>query len=104
MASSNGAAAAADAQDGLFDQEIDDPSLIEALEEREKLRAAKAKATAKYTEKHDAVKARLGELNIEPGDVVRVGRFRVKKTETESRAVAFETSASTRMTITLLDG
>lgn len=95
---------AVDPQQGMFDRELQDGDLIAALEEREKRRKSKKAVTAKYDEQHDKVKALLDGFNLDEGEVVRAGRFRIKITRRESQAVSFETSASRRMSISLLDG
>jgi hypothetical protein len=92
-----------DAQDGLFDQVVEDTDLEAALEERERKRVVKADATAAYKEVHESAKGKIDALDIEAGSVVRCGRFRIKVSETPSRSVSFETSASKRTTISLLD-
>lgn len=90
-------------QDGLFDQVIEDEALEAALDEREKRKQRKKKATAEFKEKHDVVKAKLDFHDLPDGSIVRCGRHRVKITRTAPRSVAFETGGSRRVTISLLD-
>lgn len=89
---------AVDPQDGLFDKEIEDGDLIAALERREEARAAKLSATKAFKVEDDNAKAELVNHDIQVGDVVRAGRFRIKKTAVAPRSVAFDTSGSERLT------
>jgi hypothetical protein len=95
--------ATVDPQQGMFDREFEDGDLIAALEKREKLNKTKKAAAAKYREQHDVVKGMLDGFQLGDEEIVRVGRFRIKMSRTEGRSVAFETSPSRRMTISLLD-
>lgn len=94
---------AVDDQLGMFDRVIEDDAFERLLEERLAKQEARSVANIAYQEIHDRVKARLGEENLEVGDVLRCGRFKIKKTRTEPTAVAFETSGSERLFITPLD-
>lgn len=59
------------AQSAMWDREVDVPGLEEALD-----RAEKAKAPAKeYTKARRDLKALLGEVALQDGERVRVGRF-----------------------------
>lgn len=95
---------AGDAQDGLFDQVVEDEGLSDLLEERERRRVKAAKAKADLKEKADVVKARLDALELEPGTVVRCGRFRVKTTRVEGgKDVEFTTVSRIQRSIKLID-
>lgn len=94
--------ASVDPQDGLFDTVLEDADLEAALEERERKRQDKSIATGRYKEAHDAAKAKIGSLELEDESVVRCGRFRIKTAKTAGRSVSFETSPSSRLTISLL--
>lgn len=96
-------AIADDPRQGLFDREVEDGDLISALEEREKRNKSRKAVTAKYKEQHDKVKGMLDAYQLGDEEMVRVGRFRIKMSRSEGRSVAFETSPSRRMTISLLD-
>lgn len=88
-----------DDQIGMFDRVIEDTGLERLLEDREAKRLAKNQAGAEYQTAHDAARARLSEEAMEPGDVIRCGRFKIKMTHVEGTAVAFETSDSDRLFI-----
>ena len=92
-----------DDQLGMFDRVVEDAALEAALEDREAKRLVKAEAVSAFNSQHDRVKARLAEEALEPGQVVRCGRFRISATHVEAKAVAFETGASDRLYITPLD-
>jgi hypothetical protein len=91
-----------DPRQGLFDREIEDGDLISALEEREKRNKSRKAVTAKYKEQHEKVKAMLDAYALGDEEMVRVGRFRIRMSRSDGRSVAFETSPSRRMTISLL--
>jgi hypothetical protein len=95
--------ATVDPQEGMFDRVVEDGDLIAALEEREKRNRSRKAVTAKYKEQHDKVKALLDGFELGDEEIVRVGRFRIRMSRSEGRSVAFETSPSRRMTISLLD-
>jgi hypothetical protein len=92
-----------DAQDGLFDQEIDDTSLEALLDEREDLNEKRLEANRKFKEKHDLVKARLGEFNIAVGEVARVGKYRIEKRPSQGGHREFDVAPGERLTIKLFD-
>lgn len=96
------ASAAVDAQDGLFDQVVEDADLEAALEAREKQRQDRAVINARYKEAHDKVSGKLEALELDEESVIRCGRFRIKTSRVPSRSVAFETSPSKRTTISLI--
>lgn len=95
--------ARADAQQGMFDREIENTDLVAALEDREKVKASRAALNAKFKEADDKAKALISELDIQIDETVRVGRFRISKSEIAGRSVAFDTEASERLSISLLD-
>jgi len=92
-----------DDQLGMFDRVIEDAALEALLEDREVKRLTKSEANTAYASAHDRVKTRISEEALEPGDVIRCGRFRIKMTHVEGGAVAFETSGSDRLYIGTLD-
>ena len=91
--------AAVDPQDGLFDKVIEDGDLIAALERREEKRIERANANAAYKVEDDAAKDLLANHDIQVDDVIRVGRFRIKKTRIAPNDVSFTTSGSERLNI-----
>lgn len=95
--------AAVDAQDGLFDKEVDDGALEAALDTREKAKAKRAAAQKTFKEEDDKVKARLSEFELADGEVARVGKYRIEKKAIAGRAVSFETGPSTRLHISLFE-
>lgn len=94
-------APAVDPQDGLFDKEFDDTNLEQLLDKREAAKDKRAKATKAFKDEDDKVKARLSEFELADGEVARVGKYRIAKKATPGRAVSFETSPSSRLSISL---
>lgn len=92
-----------DAQDGLFDQIIENGELGQALESREKVKASRAALNAKFKEADDTAKGIIAALKLTTDQVIRVGRFRISLAAVEGRSVAFETEPTERLTISLLD-
>lgn len=93
-----------DIQDGLFDKVVEDELLGKALEKRQAAKDKKAKASADFKETDDVVKGKLDALDLEPGTVVRCGRFRISKSEPGAPVeVNFTRSPKPRLTISLLD-
>lgn len=93
--------AAEDPQAGLFDREIEDASLEELLDQREDKRAKKSSATTAFKEKDDLVKARLSEFELEGGEVIRCGKYRITKTVTAPGHREFDVGAGSRLNISL---
>jgi hypothetical protein len=90
---------AVDPQDGLFDKTFDDDTLEAALEERERLRQQKLEAQRAAKVADDAAKNELARFELAVGEVARVGRFRIKKTQPQGRDVSFTTNPSPRLNI-----
>lgn len=94
------ARARAAAQTAMDERVIEDAELEKALEDRQVAKGHKNEAAAKFETLTDVVKDGLGKHNIRAGSPVRVGRFRISKTTTKPREVAFETKGSSRLSIT----
>lgn len=90
-------------QTALDEREIENPKLRreleDALENREKAKAAKGEAAKVFKTKDSVVKDKLEELDLGDEDVVRIGRFRVTKAPVAAREVAFTTDPTSRLTI-----
>lgn len=94
----------ANPQISIAEQVVEDDELEAALEARERAKVAAGAAQKTYREHDETAKAMIRELELEPGALVRCGRFVVATTEVAARAVAFETSPTTRITIAAGDG
>ena len=93
-----------DAQEALFDQVIDDADFADALEDRERKKAAVSSAKGEYEDAAEVVKSKLAALNLGDDTVVRCGRFRIKISPPgESSHVEYDTTPRRNTTITLLD-
>lgn len=96
--------AAPQEQIGLEDKFIEDPELEEVLEERESLKAEKKKALKQFNDKHAAAKDRIEKLDLPAGGALRVGRFRLERTNVPGRSVTFDTAETTRINIGAIEG
>lgn len=94
---------AVDPQDGLFDKVIEDADLEAALEERERIRLQRLEVNHAFKTADEQAKNALVDHDISAGDVVRCGRFRIKKTAIQPRQVSFDTSGSERLNIGTID-
>lgn len=95
----HGAPVAADDQTALDETEWEDPELEKLLTDREVAKGKKREVVKKFKTLDDLAKDKLTELDLEDGTVLRVGRYRVRKTAVPSRAVSFETEPTSRLTI-----
>lgn len=86
-------------QTALDEKVIESPKLLEALDNREQLRVDKAEAVKLYKEGDEKVRAALEVQSLADGQAIRVGGYRITKRSVPSRSVAFDTDASSRITI-----
>jgi hypothetical protein len=91
-----------EAQTGFDEEVFDDPELEQALEEREKRKASAGAVAKLYQAADELAKAELARLELEDGDVARVGRFRITKSAIPGRSVTFDTKPSSRLRIGLV--
>jgi hypothetical protein len=91
------------AQLALDEHVIDDSDLEDALEERHRLRVLSSEHRKAYDEADEAAGVEIAKLELPDGQAVRCGRFRITRTARAARSVAFETKASSRVRITLLE-
>jgi len=97
-------ATAVEPQTSIYEKEIANDVLEEALERREALKEPRRQANADYRVANDAVKALLEGEELGVDATVRVGRFVItKKLREGGRRVEFETASSERYAISLLD-
>lgn len=90
---------AADPQDGLFDKQWESKDLEAALEERERIAEQRREVNRSFKDADAAVKGQLIDFELAVGEVARIGRFRIKKTATPPRDVAFSTEGGERLNI-----
>src|SRR4051794_21952214 len=90
-------------QTAIDEQVIEDGDLVAALERRQEKKVLAGNARKNYKDADDAVKGRLGDLELAEGDVVRCGRFRISKRAVPARDVSFSTDPSSRLTIAVLE-
>lgn len=90
-------------QQGFDEQVIEDTEVEQALDERERHKASLAIVRKIYDGAHLAAIAAIEKLELPEGGVARVGRFRIAKTEIPARSVTFDTKASSRVRISVVD-
>lgn len=88
---------------GMDEKVVEDADLEKILEAR--LRAADDRNEAAGVFKtHDVdAKEKIAALELEDGDVIRVGRFRIKKTVSQPRHVEFDAASAPRISIRLVE-
>jgi len=87
---------------GFDETVVEDAELEQALEERYTAKVDAGAARKAYDLKAEAATAKITALDLEDGTAVRCGRFRITRTAIGERSVAFETKASSRITIKFL--
>ncbi len=92
-----------EAQTAFDEVTIEDADLKRALESRQVAKEAASEARATYKAASDAVAGEIAKLELPVGGAVRCGRFRITRRAVEARSVQFETGASDRVTIALVD-
>jgi hypothetical protein len=70
-----------------------------ALEDREKRKNSKNELNRQFKEADERVRALLSEFDLADGEVARCGRFRISRTLSPGRSVAFETEPKSRVSI-----
>lgn len=93
---------ALDLQDGLFDRVIENDVLEQALENREAKRQIASAAGADFKDANETAQSHIAGLDLQVDEVVRCGRFRIKKSRKKATSVAFETQETTQLRITAL--
>lgn len=90
-------------QTALDEQVVENATLEEALEARHKKQNSMKALRKQFKELDDRARALLGEVLVEDSAVVRIGRFRIAKSQVPSRSVAFETDPTSRIRITAVE-
>lgn len=89
----------AEGQLGMDEKVVVNADLEAALEARFDTRVRVAEARHDADEADEKAQAMLVEMNLQVGDVIRVGRFRIERTASPARSVSFETEAKERTKI-----
>jgi hypothetical protein len=89
----------ADNQTALDERVIEDAELEKVLEDRQVAKGNAGEARKKYGTLDELAKGKIADLQLEDGDAVRIGRFRISQSAVAPREVAFETNATSRLTI-----
>lgn len=85
------------------EQAIDDAKLENALELRQKRKDSLNAVKLQFDEAHEAAAAEIAKLELPEGGAARVGRFRITRQTVAPRSVSFESKASSRVRIALVD-
>jgi hypothetical protein len=91
------------AQQAFDEVTIEDEDLKTALEARQAAKQEASEARAAYKFAGDRANGEIAKLELPVGGAVRCGRFRITRRAVEARSVSFETGASDRVTIALVD-
>jgi len=82
----------------LAERQVEDVELEAALEAREVAKAAAAAARKVYADADELAKGRIRQLEL-GATPARCGRFVISERKVAPRSVAFDTAATTRLTI-----
>jgi hypothetical protein len=88
---------------GMDETIVQDAELERLLEERMRRRVVASETRLAYTEADQAAKGGIAKLELPAGRAVRVGRFRITRTHVPPRSVSFETEATSRVNIGLIE-
>ena len=89
---------------GMDEITIEDHALESMLEDREKKKASLSAVRAAFDTADKLAKAELEKRDDLPDEAAaRVGRFRIERTMSKSRAVSFETQPKLRFVIGVVD-
>jgi hypothetical protein len=85
------------------EQTVEDPDVEAALEERQSRKDSLSAVRKDYEEANELALAKVAELELPEGGAARVGRFRIVRSAVAARSVTFETKATSRVRISLVE-
>src|SRR3990167_1933142 len=85
------------------EQTVEDPDIESALEERQSRKDSLNAVRKAYDEANELAAAKVAELELPEGGAARIGRFRVTRSAVAARSVSFETKATSRIRISLVE-
>ena len=85
------------------EQTVQDPDIEAALEERQSRKDSLNAVRKAYDEANELAAAKVAELELPEGGAARIGRFRVTRSAVAARSVSFETKATSRIRISLVE-
>ena len=88
-------------QIGMDERVVEDKALSDLLEKRLRLADDKAEIGRSYKAADTEAKEAIAKLDLDTGDAIRVGRFRIEKKLTEAAHVEFDRGGGSRLSITL---
>lgn len=90
-------------QTAFDEQRIDDREVEAALDARQRAKEAARGPTAAYGEANEVARQMIQRLELPPGAVARVGRWRIAARRVEPRSVQFESKGRTQYDINLAE-
>jgi hypothetical protein len=91
-----------DPQTELQERELDSPSLLKALQERQDAKDDLKQHRKTFKEADDRAKALLSEFSLADGEVARIGQYKITKKHIAPKTVSFETDPTSRIQISLI--
>lgn len=89
-------------QISLYEREIKNTALEDALEKRQAVKDRRKKLNKEFREIDVLAKSLLEAVELGQGSSIRVGRFLVRLSPVASREVAFTAEATSRLQISLI--
>jgi hypothetical protein len=84
---------------GMDERIVEDEEVEAALEERENRRNSYRELQRRYAEADTKAKGLVEALGLAPGEVIRIGRFRIEKRAIAGKSVTFETKPTSRISV-----
>jgi hypothetical protein len=78
---------------------IENPDVLGALRSREEARIELSTLRRQYGESHEKALAEIARLDLDVGEVVRIGEFRIERKIRPGRSVSFETEEKASISI-----
>jgi len=82
---------------------IENPDVLGALRSREEAKIELSTLRRQYNEAHDKALAEIARLELEMGEVVRIGEFRIERKMRPGRSVSFESADKATISISRPD-
>jgi hypothetical protein len=86
-------------QTSLEERILENPTLEQALEDRQKTKERAANARKAHKQNDERAKALIEETGIGIDEPIRVGRFVIRKRHVDGREISFETGPRTQLSI-----
>lgn len=83
----------------MDERQIENPDVLGALRSREEARIELSTLRREFGEAHEKALAEIARLELDTGEVVRIGEFRIERKVRPSRSVSFETEEKAAISI-----